>query len=130
MRWVFARFGRTRPRRRIGVVLALVALLTQLALPGAAALAMGDDPLGAAPICTTTIPGQGSLPASHHGKAVHAACSLCQAPSVAWGFLPPPAASGITGPHQAVPVVWRSEASVGAPGAVACLRARGPPVAA
>ncbi len=130
MRRVFASFGRARPRCGIGAVLALVALLTQLALPGAAALAMGADPLGSAPICSTPAPGQDSLPASHHGKAIHAACPLCQAPSVAWGFLPPPAASAIAMPHQVARVVWRSVASVGTPGAVASLRARAPPVAA
>lgn len=131
MRRVFAKVGRTRPRRRFGVVLALVALLAQLALPGAAALARTDDPLGFVPICTAAVPGHDALPASsHHHKALHAACPLCQAPSVAGGLLPPPAAPEIAGPQHVTQVAWRSQAAMSTPGAVASLRARGPPGAA
>ena len=128
MRWIFASFQRTRPARRFGAALALVALLVQLALPGAAALAMGDDALGRVPICTAANP-NGAGPATPH-KAVHAACPLCQAPSVAWGFLPPPAPAALVGPHRLGRVIWRHEAAAGAPAAGAGSRARGPPGAA
>lgn len=112
-------------------MLVLVALLAQLALPAAAALARTVDPLGFVPICTAAVPGHDVPPASsHHHKALHAACPLCQAPSAAGSVLPPPAAPQIVGPHHVTRVVWRSWTVVGTPGAVASRHARGPPGAA
>jgi hypothetical protein len=122
MRRSHTRFRQVRPPR-FGAALALVALLVQLLLPSAAALAM-DDPLGAAPICST-----GSAHAGGHGgahKALHAACPLCQAPSVAWGFVPP-VQTVVMGPRRLVQVVWHHESIVAAPVAIAGFRARGPP---
>ena len=126
MRRPLANFSRVRPSR-FGAVLALVALLVQLLLPSAAAFAMGDDPLGAAPICTTGAHHAGGQGGSH--KVLHATCPLCQAPSVAWGFVPP-AQTFVVGPRRQARVVWQRETNVGAPAAVASLRARGPPGAA
>ncbi len=129
MRRVDASFRRNCSRRRFGAVLALVALLVQLALPGAAALAMSDDPLRHTPICT----GAGS---SDHGqdpqsrqKALHAACLLCQAPAVATGFLPPPAPA-LAAPDRPILAVWRDSVRDLRPGTVGRSRARGPPTRA
>jgi hypothetical protein len=126
MRRPFSRFSRICPPR-FGAVLALVALLVRLLLPSAAAFA-ADDPLGAVPICTADTAhharGQGG---SH--QAAHRACPLCQAPSVAWGFVP--AAQNFTiGPRRSVQIVWRHDTIAAAPAPVAGLRARGPPGAA
>ncbi|HEV2673489.1 MAG TPA: hypothetical protein VGV37_03040 [Aliidongia sp.] len=126
MRRGIASFRRVRSRCRFGAVLALVALLAQLVFPGALAFAMGTDPLGNAPICTT---GHGTVPGPSH-KALHTACPLCQAPAAAWGFLPPPDAPEIRGPDLMVLVVWRLQASLEIGSAVAGAQARGPPGAA
>jgi hypothetical protein len=110
------------------VALALVALLVQLVLPGATAFAMGD-PLGHAPICTGTVSADhGAVPGSGH-KALHAACPFCQAPAVAWGFLPPPAPE-LAAPGHLASVAWRDHGRDLTSGAVAGARARGPPGAA
>jgi hypothetical protein len=122
MRRPHTRFRQVRPPR-FGAALAFVTLLVQLLLPSASALAMGD-PLGAAPICSTGTSHSGGQGGSH--KAVHAACPLCQAPSVVWGFVPP-VQTFVTGPQRLVQVVWHRESIAVAPGAVGSLRARGPP---
>jgi hypothetical protein len=128
MRRTLASFRRACPPRRFGAVLALVALLVQLALPGAAALAMGRDALGLVPICTGGSSRDAGPTAPH--KALHAACPLCQAPSAAWGFLPPPAPAALQGPRRLGRVVWRHEPATGIPATIASSRARGPPGAA
>ena len=129
MRRTIASFRRARPPRRFGAVLALVALLVQLVLPGAAALAMGRDALGLVPICTGGS-SRDAGPAAPH-KSLHAGCcSLCQAPSAAWGFLPPPAPAALQGPHRLGRVVWQHEPATGMPATIAGSRARGPPGAA
>jgi hypothetical protein len=125
MRRMFASFQRVQPRR-FGAVLALVALLAQLALPSAAALAMGADPLRGAPICRTAH--DGSHPTNPH-KTVHAGCPLCQAPAAAWGFLPPTPAV-LAGPYRRTIVIWQAERAVASPDAVTASRARGPPTTA
>jgi len=125
MRRPFARVQWARRPRRFGAVLALVALLVHLALPGAAAFAMGGDALGMVPICTTA-PAQGPAPATSH-RALHTICPLCQAPSAVWGFAPPPVSAVLLGPDRLARVAWRHEATTGMPVAQAGSRARGPP---
>jgi len=119
-----ASFPRVRPPR-VGALLALVALLVQLLLPSAATFAMAD-PLGGAPICTSGGNHVGGQDGPH--KAAHRACPLCQAPSVAWGFVPSPQ-TYVAGLRDASPVVWRHETVVAATATFASVRARGPPVA-
>jgi hypothetical protein len=128
MRRTLASFRRARPPRRFGAVLALVALLVQLALPGTAALAMGRDALGLVPICTGGSARDAGPEAPR--KALHAACPLCQAPSAVWGFVLPPAPAALQGPYSLGRVVWRYEAATGMPATIAGSRARGPPGAA
>lgn len=125
MRRSFASSSRLHPPR-FGAVLALVALLMQLLVPAAAAFAMGD-PLAAAPICTSDAKHTDGHNGSH--KTLHAACPLCQAQSVAWGFVPPVQVF-VAGPQRLVHIVWRHETIVAAPANVAGWRARGPPGAA
>jgi len=107
-------------------MLALVALLVQLLLPSAATFAMGD-PLAGAPICTSGGKHAGGQGGAH--KAAHRACPLCQAPSVAWGFVPS-MPTYVVGLRDEGPVVWRHETVAAVPTTVASVRARGPPAAA
>jgi hypothetical protein len=132
MRRIFASFQRVRAPRRFGAVLALAALLVQLVLPSAAALAMGADPLSGAPICRTLhddAAGHGDHPDNPH-KTTHVCCPLCRAQAAAWGFLPPPMPTALAGPDRQSSVVWQAEAVVAVPHAVAGSWARGPPTTA
>jgi len=125
MRPIPASFSRLRPARW-GAILVLVALLVQGLLPSAAVFALAD-PLRGAPICAADAHQDGGRGGAH--KAAHRACPLCQAPSVAWGFLPS-TESPILSLRLSVRVVWHPETIGAAAVTVARARARGPPAAA
>ncbi len=120
-----ARLSRIGPARW-GALLALAALLVQVLLPSAAAVALAD-PLGHAPICLADAHREGGP--GDQRKAAHPPCPLCQAPSVAWGFLPSTDSSVVL-LRPSVRVVWRPETIAAATVMVASVRARGPPVLA
>jgi hypothetical protein len=134
MRPGYANVQGTRRRRLIGAGLALVALLVQLTLPAAAARAMGlDGGYGLWPVCSAAGEFEGDA-AGHgsatQGKVLHAACPLCQAPAMAWGYLPPTQPQTIAASDRRARVVRHHNAARGTASADPALYARGPPEAA
>ena len=113
---------------RIGSALLLVALLVQFLLPLAVTRAMAAEPFpDAVPICRgAAAAGPGHSP----HKMVHAACLLCQAPAMAWGFVLPTVGSAFIVERRVAEAPWRWMAQAGIGVAPVALRARGPPALA